>query len=307
MTDSYFLIAFLQTHLEPLDGVLRTISECVYFHYYLLVCAILFWYDYRRVAIRLACMTLFSTLLFSGLKQFFLSPRPYMDYPDLFNGWKENQWGMPSGHSQNAMVFWGISAITAPSRLFKIVAITLIALIGISRLYLGVHYLSQVLAGFAIGLGLILIYCRFATRFLDWFNQQPIRQRLTSALILVHLPWVLTVAVHKMLGMSLETAMPYQKMAFYSGLIACIALPLILSAQPNSTHQPRRWFSTKALFGIIPLAALWLVHQFISGLTTASVTQPSLYYLIFWLQGGVLSLWACCLWPKLHDACLKKA
>lgn len=69
----------------------------------------------------------------------------------------------PSGHALTAMVFYGLIAYlftrSVKSRVWKTIiaasAATLIFLIGFSRIYLGVHWLSDVIAGWALG-GVIL-------------------------------------------------------------------------------------------------------------------------------------------------------
>lgn len=66
---------------------------------------------------------------------------------------------LPSGHATTAMAFYGLLFLLARSRetswriraAFFTVGTALILLIGLSRLYLGVHYPSDILAGYALG------------------------------------------------------------------------------------------------------------------------------------------------------------
>lgn len=58
----------------------------------------------------------------------------------------------PSGHTTSAFAFAGAVLSAAPRRWMKWVALVLAVLMGFSRLYVGVHYPSDVLAGVAIGL-----------------------------------------------------------------------------------------------------------------------------------------------------------
>ena len=79
---------------------------------------------------------------------------------------EETGYSFPSGHSMAAFIFFGMMAMLLTlfvvSRVAKtviiIAAVVLILLVGISRIYLGVHYPSDVLAGFAAG-GVWLVMC----------------------------------------------------------------------------------------------------------------------------------------------------
>ena len=69
----------------------------------------------------------------------------------------DGSFSFPSGHAMESIVIYGVLAFLAverhPSRrtVVRLAWLGLAALIGFSRLYLGVHYISDVLAGFAAG------------------------------------------------------------------------------------------------------------------------------------------------------------
>jgi undecaprenyl-diphosphatase len=78
-------------------------------------------------------------------------------------------WGFPSGHALIVVVFFGIIAYvicTSPTRrgwrcaASALCAATVLA-VGFSRLYLDMHWLSDIGGGFAIGLGYLLLTIRF--------------------------------------------------------------------------------------------------------------------------------------------------
>ncbi len=88
------------------------------------------------------------------------------DRPDKIN-WliTESNFSFPSGHSMMATVFYGFLAyLLYKSKINKnvkaiilIMAFILILLIGISRIYLGVHYTSDVIGGFLWGITLLIL------------------------------------------------------------------------------------------------------------------------------------------------------
>jgi membrane-associated phospholipid phosphatase len=74
-------------------------------------------------------------------------------------GGPDTGWAFPSGHATQSIAFYGMLAVVlglwaAPKRrpLIAISAALVVLVIGASRLYLGVHWLTDVLGGFALGL-----------------------------------------------------------------------------------------------------------------------------------------------------------
>jgi undecaprenyl-diphosphatase len=89
------------------------------------------------------------------LKELFARPRPFFEHPLLL----ETSYSFPSGHAMESFVLYGMLAYFAVLALKTWRARTavvfgaalLVLLIGFSRMYLGVHYFSDVVAGYAAG------------------------------------------------------------------------------------------------------------------------------------------------------------
>jgi membrane-associated phospholipid phosphatase len=98
-----------------------------------------------------------GTVLDGVIKYVVRRPRPEFAAKFLYY----SSWSFPSGHSMGSMIGFAMLAYTIirvrkiESRAAKIViwagATITIALVGYSRIYLGVHYLSDVIAGYALG------------------------------------------------------------------------------------------------------------------------------------------------------------
>lgn len=111
---------------------------------------------WRRGAL-LAVVTLAGAGLLNGLLKFSFArvrPASYFDYP------LPGSPSFPSGHALYAACVFGGLAVLATARLRSLplqlaiwfIAVSLILLVGVSRIYLGVHYPSDVLAGFSVGI-----------------------------------------------------------------------------------------------------------------------------------------------------------
>ncbi len=85
------------------------------------------------------------------LKALFGLPRPPAVYHKVFPPLTDS--GFPSGHAQTSTAFWsGLTLVLRGGWLP--LGIVLTALVALSRVYLGVHFVGDVLGGAAIGLGL---------------------------------------------------------------------------------------------------------------------------------------------------------
>jgi membrane-associated phospholipid phosphatase len=103
------------------------------------------------------------------LKKLFERPRPFVDHPEvrLLAG-RGPSYSMPSGHSS---IWGGIVAVTFLYwRRRDVRALVVLAGIGVgvSRMYLGVHYPSDVLAGWMVGLAYGVVLARMAAWLWGW-------------------------------------------------------------------------------------------------------------------------------------------
>ncbi len=87
---------------------------------------------------------------------------------------EETGYSFPSGHSMASLAFYGFliyllykSSIKKKLKIALItVLVIIILLIGASRIYLGVHYLSDVLAGFSFTLAYLIIFTKLITNYM---------------------------------------------------------------------------------------------------------------------------------------------
>ena len=105
---------------------------------------------------RVAMLLFISAFINAFLKDFFQDPRP--DIQLMLDPKVGSSYGWPSGHAQIAVTLWGLLAYELKNKWITIGALTLIALIAFSRMYLGVHDLGDVFSGLVIGSFILLIW-----------------------------------------------------------------------------------------------------------------------------------------------------
>lgn len=115
--------------------------------------AMLFWRPTRRAGILAGCALLFSLLFTNlGLKLLVTRPRPYTVVeglvPLLISGDPNS---FPSGHTCAAFSAGLVWARTLPKAWMRRAAVIQAVLMGLSRLYVGVHYPSDVIGGALVG------------------------------------------------------------------------------------------------------------------------------------------------------------
>ena len=122
----------------------------------------------KKVGLSICTNLVVVTILNQLLKRLLQRPRP-----TEFRIIEENGYSFPSGHSMVSMAFYGYLIYLiyrfVKNKYLKWISIVLlsllICLIGISRIYLGVHYTSDVLGGFLISISYLVIYISASNKF----------------------------------------------------------------------------------------------------------------------------------------------
>ena len=127
---------------------------------FLVVALIVFWCVDKKKGYYLLAVGFLGTMLNQILKLSFRVPRPWMNNPDftILEQARESAAGysFPSGHTTTAVGTFGCLAVVAERKWWRNACIVIAVLVGFSRMYIGVHYPSDVLAG--AGTSLVLIW-----------------------------------------------------------------------------------------------------------------------------------------------------
>lgn len=122
------------------------------------VVAVIYWTIDKRFAHKFTFAFMMSAIVNTSFKSLFKRVRPFY-YPDISSepSWLTTGYSFPSGHAQASGVL-GYTAFYASKKKglswLKYVAWFIIILVPFSRMYLGQHFLSDVIVGLILALGL---------------------------------------------------------------------------------------------------------------------------------------------------------
>ncbi|MBD3406336.1 MAG: phosphatase PAP2 family protein [Candidatus Lokiarchaeota archaeon] len=142
--------------LMPWAGLFfRAITELGSELFYVALLLTSFWAFKKRESITVIFVLLFSIVSNYWLKTAIANPRPPETYH--YPGVDPTNYSTPSGHSQNSATLFGWISAKVKIWWVFLVSIILTLLIGISRIYLGVHFLGDVLLGWLIGFLIVIL------------------------------------------------------------------------------------------------------------------------------------------------------
>jgi membrane-associated phospholipid phosphatase len=123
-------------------------------YFYVVLIAIWFWAVDKREAMLAVFVLIVSVVSGYWLKIIFRNPRPPVT--NWLPGVNAPNYSLPSAHAQNSTVMWGWMWLKSRRWWMGVLSVTLIGLIGVSRVYIGVHWLGDVVAGWAVGILLLI-------------------------------------------------------------------------------------------------------------------------------------------------------
>jgi membrane-associated phospholipid phosphatase len=309
-------ILIVQALGDWLAGPFKMVTMLGNEEFYLLLMPILYWAVHPVFGFRMAIMLLLSNGVNSVLKLVFHSPRPYWLDGQVRAMIGETSFGAPSGHAQNAASLWGLMAVFLGGTWTRVGLVVVIFLIGFSRVYLGVHFISDIVLGWIAGGLLLLAYLKVEQRITPWLSAQPLKQMVllaigSSAVLALMIllaaaslgSWTVPLAWEE----NALTAFPDEAIhpLTLSGAFTVSGTWLGLMVGVAWLYHRKGWFNTsgpavqrvlRCLVGLVGVVILWygLGAIFPRG-------EEVLSYALRYLRYALIGLWVSALAPLLFE------
>lgn len=162
-----FIIKIKSNELTNIVKAITNLGDTFIIISSIIMCFLLF--RKRIYPILITSNILGIVLLNQALKHIVMRPRP-----EFLHLVEESGFSFPSGHSMAAFGFYGyfiylisISKINKKIKIIlNIILSILILLIGLSRVYLGVHYISDIVAGFIMSFIYLIFFTTITKKYL---------------------------------------------------------------------------------------------------------------------------------------------
>lgn len=150
---------FINDRVTPVIKVITGIGDTICIVIITIICFIIF--RDKKINLSIIINLINSVILNNLLKIIFMRPRPNINVLV-----QENTYSFPSGHSMISLAFYGyliyliyyyVSNKNLKWGLICLLSIV-IFLIGFSRIYLGVHYVTDVIGGFCFSIAYLIVY-----------------------------------------------------------------------------------------------------------------------------------------------------
>jgi membrane-associated phospholipid phosphatase len=223
----------------------------------------------RAAGIRMYLLVSVADSLIGPLKLAFHSPRPCWVDPRIrgLSGW--GSYGMPSGHALNAGVAWPLVGRAVGETWAWSLALLMVLLVSVSRVYLGVHFISDVVGAWITAAALISCFDWLERRSSVWLDSMATGWRLGLALWVTLALLTVGMSVQEVAG-ALLNPLPWPEQAgnprdlnglFHaSGEFVGVACGGIMAGRWARFETSGAWWRRGVALGYA-LAGLWLLRN----------------------------------------------
>ena len=284
------ILKFFNNAATPaLDHIAEIVTMLGEQYFFIIIIAFIYWNISKKEGFKLSAAFIISAMLNAVLKIAFHTPRPFekLDYISGKRVETATGYSFPSGHTQGATVFFITLAQIIRKAWFSIIAVILLLAVGLSRVYLGVHWPADVIGGIILGIIVSFTICTIVDSYYDDFGKlRKIFFRIQFVFI------VLTVILFFLDLFLLKGSMKIEDFFKISG---------------TSTGAVYGFFIEERRFDFSPHDAGWIrkILRFIIGIaitlgimTGLKIILPE-HNLFNYIRYTVIGFWITLLWPAL--------
>lgn len=189
---------YLQSLGNPfLDILFKAVSNVFSEQVYIFLATLIFWCYSKKTGIRAMYVILFSAFAAILAKNLFGMPRP----SEYLHKIEENEFGFPSGHALLSSSFWGYMGYWTKDRLMVVVGALAILSVSLSRIYLGVHYVGDIVGGIIFGLLVVLVFVKAESGII---NRLEKLNRSSKYIVAVSIPVIMLIIASMQRGLMKE-------------------------------------------------------------------------------------------------------
>jgi membrane-associated phospholipid phosphatase len=176
------LIQALQTLSPVLDGLSNFLSSLGSLGFFLLLIPLIYWTVDTRLGKTAWMALMISAFLSLSLNQLLHQPRPYWlgEVQPLVS---DGTYGNPSTQAACSIAVFGCLAYYLKKEWFWAASGLTVLLVGIARLYQGAEFPSGVVAGWVLGLGVVLLLIWLDSFSVPWWDNQSASRQVGMVFI----------------------------------------------------------------------------------------------------------------------------
>jgi membrane-associated phospholipid phosphatase len=314
------LIQSIQTLSPALDGMMNGLTFLGQVEFYLVFIPIIYWSIDRRIGVRALLLLIYTEFVAYSFKQLLHQPRPCW-IGDVKALSIEPSYGIPSSHASNTLAVMGYLALKIKKNWFWWIVAIILFLIGVSRLYLGVHFPQDVLFGWLIGFTVLWGIAKWELRVRDWLDGKSLSVQIgigfIDSLLIVLIGFIIRIILNGMpdpASYSSYSADARTVTHFFTvagtafGTVSGYALMRQYASFDSKGTRGKRL--ARYVVGIFGLLLLYLGLDILFASITSDET--TLGYFLRYIRYGSVAFWATFLAPwvflktKLAEAEIKK-
>ncbi|MHA1450062.1 MAG: phosphatase PAP2 family protein [Candidatus Hodarchaeales archaeon] len=255
---------------------------------YIAIIAVSYWLFSKKIGLRLAVLIVLTSYLTNIVKGIFGVLRPYESTTAVRKLADETSYSFFSGHSSSSGAFWGHLSLIIRKKVFVGISILIILLIPLSRVYLAVHWPSDVIAGSIFGLLAGFIMYKYIDSITPYFADKDDKSKILIVTITSLSLAIIAVIIPVLTGVDQIRAVNTSMPGAFAGFLIGAIIEKRITDFDNIDFASGNW-KVKALLrvvvGLVILLSIYVILKLLFGpfendLTLLLITDYLRYFIL---------------------------